>query len=75
MAIKLTFDNSTCLSEAVFDNDNQELDVVFRSNGRRHYVYGVGEEAAHALVQASSAGRTFHRLVADKLVRKYEVIS
>jgi len=73
VAIKLTFDNSTCLSEAAFDTDKQELDVVFRSNGHRHYVYGVGEETAHALVQGHSAGRTFHRLVADKLIRKYGV--
>lgn len=70
------FDASSCLAQAIHDGSTGELELTFKSNESKHYVYDGQDTAAifNRLVEAESAGQAYHKLLRGrKAVRTYEV--
>jgi len=56
---------SSCLESAAYDLNSRELDLVFKSNREKHYVYdGVEPSTVGRLVGADSAGQVYHEEIA-----------
>jgi hypothetical protein len=54
--------NSTCVASASYDDDTQMLDISFVEGGSHRY-YGVSQDLAEGLANASSKGAYFNRSI------------
>ena len=74
MKTRIVFDGSSCLAEATYNVYSQELDLVFKANERKHYIYeDVGPNIVGTLVGCDSPGVAYHVELGDKYpVRTYE---
>lgn len=68
---------SSCLASIRYIPAKGELDLTFRSNETKHYVYeGVSREKARELFKSPSLGRAYHKLLrGQKAARTYEEVS
>ena len=77
MKTVILFERSSCLSKGTYDGNSRELDLVFRSNERKHYVFGdVAPAVVGTMVGSDSPGGQFHNYFGKgDEVRTYEEVS
>lgn len=63
--MKRTAITSSTIKEAGYDLNSNTLEIVF-NDGRRYEYFGVPEAVYLGLLEATSAGKYFHRMIRDR---------
>jgi hypothetical protein len=75
MKTRIEFEGSSCLASGIYDGRTRELDLVFRSNERKHYIFEADDKVVGSLVGSDSPGSVYHQFIAGVEKRSYEEVS
>jgi hypothetical protein len=63
---------SSAIDSIVYDDTNQQLNIIFSSNPNKVYIYGTNEEKYEFVKESfnntDSLGRTYHQLLQNNTI-------